>query len=103
MNAEYSVVRAFKYILPYGLQVQRLFKDSAFGDLFILYLIRGNEDQIHSSVAVQPFVELWPFFSFLIVYTVGRTHWIGDQLVSRPLTAHRTAQTQNKRTQACMP
>jgi hypothetical protein len=29
------------------------------------------------------------FFSFLILYTVGRTPWIGDQPVSRLLPTHR--------------
>jgi hypothetical protein len=37
------------------------------------------------------------FFSFLILYTVGRTPWTGDQSAGRPVTTHRT-QTQNKRT-----
>jgi hypothetical protein len=43
------------------------------------------------------------FFSILILYTVGRTPWTGDQPVTRPLPADRTAQTQNKRTQTSMP
>jgi hypothetical protein len=43
------------------------------------------------------------FFSFLILYTVGRAPWTEDQPVARPLPAHRTAQTQNKRTQTSMP
>jgi hypothetical protein len=30
------------------------------------------------------------FFSFLILYTVGRTPWTGDQPVARPLPTHRT-------------
>jgi hypothetical protein len=38
-------------------------------------------------------------FSFLTLYTVGRTPWTGDQSVGRPLPTHRTTQTQNKRTQ----
>jgi hypothetical protein len=42
------------------------------------------------------------FFSFLILYTVGRTPWTGDQPVERPLPIHRTTQTQNKSTQASM-
>jgi hypothetical protein len=42
------------------------------------------------------------FFSFLILYTFGRTPWAGDQPVARPLPAHRT-HTQNKRTQSSMP
>jgi hypothetical protein len=37
-------------------------------------------------------------FGFLILYTVGRTPWTGDQPVARPLPTHRTTQTQNKRT-----
>jgi hypothetical protein len=28
------------------------------------------------------------FFSFLIFYTIGRTPWMGDQLVARPIPAH---------------
>jgi hypothetical protein len=50
-------------------------------------------------MALQPFVEPWPLFQFLNLYTVGRTPWTGDQPVARPLPTHRTAQTQNKRTQ----
>jgi hypothetical protein len=42
-------------------------------------------------------------FSFLILYTVGRTPWTGDQPVARPLPTHRTTQTQNKRIQTSMP
>jgi hypothetical protein len=34
------------------------------------------------------------FFSFIILYTVGRTPWTGNQPVARPLPTHRTAQTQ---------
>jgi cytochrome bd-type quinol oxidase subunit 1 len=36
-------------------------------------------------------------------YTVCRTPWTGDHTVARPLSAHRTPQTQNKRTQTSMP
>jgi hypothetical protein len=39
------------------------------------------------------------FSSFLILFTVGRTPWTGDQPVARPLPT----QTQNKRTQISMP
>jgi hypothetical protein len=53
-------------------------------------------------MALQPFVGP-RFFSFLIVYTVGRTPWTGDQPVAKPLPRHRTTQTQNKRTQTSMP
>jgi hypothetical protein len=43
------------------------------------------------------------FFSFLILYTVGRTPWTGYQLVARPLTTHTTTQTHGKCTQTSMP
>jgi hypothetical protein len=46
-----------------------------------------------------PFLGLGRFFSFLILYTVGRTPWTGDQPVAGPLSTHRTTQTQNKCTQ----
>jgi hypothetical protein len=49
-------------------------------------------------MVVQSFVEPWLLFSFLTLYTVGRTPWMGDQPVARPLPTHRTTQTQNKRT-----
>jgi hypothetical protein len=43
------------------------------------------------------------FFSFLILYAVGRTPWTGDQPVAGPQPTHRTTQTENKRTQTSMP
>jgi hypothetical protein len=54
-------------------------------------------------MVLQPFVGPWPFFSFLILFTVDRSPWTGDQPVARPLPTHRTTQTQNKHTQTCMP
>jgi hypothetical protein len=41
----------------------------------------------------------------LILYTVGRTLWMGDQPVARPLPTHRATQTQtqNKCTKTFMP
>jgi hypothetical protein len=53
-------------------------------------------------MALQSFVGLWPLFSFLILYTVDRTPWTGDQPVAMFLTIDRTTQTQNKRTQTFM-
>jgi hypothetical protein len=50
-----------------------------------------------------PSLGLGRFFSFLILYTVGRALWTGDQPVTRPLPVHRTTQTQNKHTQTSMP
>jgi hypothetical protein len=36
------------------------------------------------------FLGIGRFFSFLILYTAGRTPWRGDQSVARPLPTHRT-------------
>jgi hypothetical protein len=44
-------------------------------------------------------LDLGRSFSFLILYTVGRSPWTGDQPVARPLAVPRTTQTQNKRRQ----
>jgi hypothetical protein len=49
------------------------------------------------------FLDLGGFFSFLIFYTVDRTSWLRVQPVTRPLPAHRTAQTQNKCKKTLMP
>jgi hypothetical protein len=43
-------------------------------------------------MALQPFVGPWPLFSFLILYTVGRTPLSGDQPVVGPLPIHKTTQ-----------
>jgi hypothetical protein len=45
-------------------------------------------------MALQSFVGPWPLLQFLDLYTVGRTPWMGDQPVARPLPAHRTTQTE---------
>jgi hypothetical protein len=54
-------------------------------------------------MALEPFIQFWSLSSFLIIYTVGKIPWTGDQFFEMPLPAHRTAQTQNKRTQTSMP
>jgi hypothetical protein len=54
-------------------------------------------------MALQPSVGFWPLFSFLILYTVCRTPWEGDEPVARPQPTHRTAQTQNMRTETSIP
>jgi hypothetical protein len=54
------------------------------------------------SVYLQSFLDLGRFFSFLILYTVGRTPWTGDQTAARSIPTHRTTQTQNKHTQTSM-
>jgi hypothetical protein len=50
-----------------------------------------------------PFIEPWPLFSFLILYSVGRTPWTGYQPVARQVSTNRKTQTQYKRTQISMP
>jgi hypothetical protein len=54
------------------------------------------------SLSLSPF-RTCPLFQFLILYTVGRTPWTGDQPVARPLPTHRTTQAQNKRIETSMP
>jgi hypothetical protein len=54
-------------------------------------------------MALQPFWTLPAFSVLLILYTVGRTPWTGDQPVARPLPTHRATQIQNKRTQTSIP
>jgi hypothetical protein len=46
-------------------------------------------------------LDLARFLSFLILHTVGRAPWTGDQ--ARPLPTHRNIQTQNKRPQTFVP
>jgi hypothetical protein len=48
-------------------------------------------------------LNLGRLFSFLIIYTVGRISWMGDQPIVRLLPIHRTTQTQNKRKQTSVP
>jgi hypothetical protein len=57
---------------------------------------------IYLSVALQPFVGPWPLFQFLILYKVGRTPWMRNQSVSRPLPTYRITQTE-QRTVTFMP
>jgi hypothetical protein len=46
-------------------------------------------------MVLQPFHwSLASLFSFLTLYTVGRTPWTGDQPVLMPLSTHRTTQTE---------
>jgi hypothetical protein len=54
-------------------------------------------------MAVQPFVRPWPLFQFLDLLRNQYDSLEGVQAVSRPIPAHRTAQTQNKDTQTSMP
>jgi hypothetical protein len=84
--------------------------------LFIKCLIRYNTKTLHSAHRVylcvlydshnkeqfflqwlfQPIQGPGLFFSSVIIFTCGRTPLSSDQFVARPLSKHRTTQTQNK-------
>jgi hypothetical protein len=61
--------------------------------------VRWDNISIYGSTAL---VDLGHLFSFLILYTVGRTPWMGDQPVARPLPTHRITQTQDKHRHPCL-
>jgi hypothetical protein len=52
--------------------------------IFIIDNINGSADFCWDLAA---------FSVFIILHTIGRTPWTGDQPVARPLPAHRTTQT----------
>jgi hypothetical protein len=65
-----------------------------------------NERVSNPSICLRlysPLLVLGRFFGFLILCTIGRTTWMGDQSVGRPLRTHRTTQTHNKCTQTSIP
>jgi hypothetical protein len=78
-------------------------------NLKIQHCVRKIRPQIFFSLSLS--LSLWHqsplrlgcVFSFLILYTVCRTPWAGDQPVARPLPKHKTTQRQNKRTQTSTP
>jgi hypothetical protein len=52
---------------------------------------------------LQPFLGPCSLLQFRnLFYTVGRTPWMGDQPIARPLPTHRATQTRNKRTETSM-
>jgi hypothetical protein len=66
-----------------------------------MYFVNQFHSFIYGSTALC--WALAALFSFVNLYAVGRTPWTGDLTVTRPQPTHRTAQTQNKRTQTSMP
>jgi hypothetical protein len=64
---------------------------------FVVSPACSSRDIIYLYMVLQPFVRNWPLFTFLILYTVGMTHWTGDQPVARPLHTHTGRHKQNKR------
>jgi hypothetical protein len=65
----------------------------------------SSEKQIIIIIIIIIIMALQPLLGLgrLILYTVGRTAWTGDQAVARPIPTHRTTETRNKRTQTSMP
>jgi hypothetical protein len=64
------------------------------------YTVYEESLSLYGSISL---VDLGRFFGFLILYTVGRLPWRGDQPAARPLPTHRTTQTQKKHRQTPMP
>jgi hypothetical protein len=67
----------------------------------LLYTRNHNKLQIFIPFSLWLYspLDFGPFFSSLILYTVGKTPWTGDQPVVRPLPTHRTTHS----TQTYMP
>jgi hypothetical protein len=80
-----------------------LFTRRTLPNMNLIITIAYKHDNFIHLMVLQPFVGPWLLLSFLILYTVGRTPWAGDQPAARPLPIHRTTQTQNSRTQTSMP
>jgi hypothetical protein len=68
-----------RYICPSHLNRPTLITITISGLLLLLWLY-------------SPLLGLGRFITFLILHTVGRTPWTGDQPIARPLPIHRTAQ-----------
>jgi hypothetical protein len=63
------------------------------------HLYGGTEEYtFFFPLVLQPLWALVSAFQFHDHFTDGRTPWTSDQLVAKPLTKHRTTQTQNKHT-----
>jgi hypothetical protein len=60
-------------------------------------LCHSYDFSLSLSLSLYSPLDLGHIFSFLILHTVGRIPWKGDQPVARPLPTHRTTQAQNKR------
>jgi hypothetical protein len=71
--------------------------------IHLFWLLIQYVSVIHDHFTPSPPLWLGCFFSSLILYTVGRTPWTGNQPVARLLPIHRTTQTHNKRKQISMP
>jgi hypothetical protein len=64
--------------------------------------VRSNLSLIHQRL-YSPLLGLSHFFTFITLYIAGRTPWMGNQHVTKPLPTHRTARAKNKCIQTSMP
>jgi hypothetical protein len=87
-----SVVLSQKTVL-FNISLCCMIKQTAFRRTS--HILQGHNLSLWLSVLL---LELGRFFSFLVLFTVGRTPLTGDQPVAKPLPTHRKTQTQNKRT-----
>jgi hypothetical protein len=65
------------------------------------YFFGQQHHLVHLSIYLwlySPLLDLGRFFSFIILYTVGRTPWTWDQPVARPLSTHTITEAQNIQT-----
>jgi hypothetical protein len=85
------------HVLKFSKKSVRGILPQVYPALFYRMFIRNAHKGVHSdSISVdlwlyRPLLDIGRFFSFLILHTIGRTPWTGDQPVARPL--HRTTQT----------
>jgi hypothetical protein len=70
------------------------YNESATNHMFSICLIEPGILTIFFSLALQPAWALASDFQFHDHFTDGRTPWMSDQLVARPLPEHRTTQTE---------
>jgi hypothetical protein len=95
----HSKQNVYMYICP----IPNGFRDRTFSLYTHIHTHANTRSRSHSlalSLSVSVCVWLYSptdlgrFFSFLILYRVGRTPWTGDQPVARLLPTHRTTRTE---------
>jgi hypothetical protein len=80
-----------------------VFTQTSCSVLFIDINITLYASAYYYYMALHPFVGPGRLFSFIILYTFGRTPWTGDRPVAWPLPTHRTTQKHNKCIQTSVP
>jgi hypothetical protein len=101
-NSKYNSWLVVRDTRTFGLRALRFIARLLFPSLTSFYLLGERHSWTIYLWLYSPLLGLGLYFSFLLLYTFGRTRWTGDQPVSRPLPIHRTTQTQNKHTQTSL-